>query len=58
MLRTVSRNPDLGDSACRTIAFDRLLGPHDQVDVLISTLWTAGGSSFGLGAVTVSFTQA
>ena len=47
---------DLADSSCRTIAVNRLLGPHDQVALQVSAAWNTANATFRLGVVTATFT--
>ena len=46
---------DLADAACRTIAVNRPLGPHDQVNLLVVANWTAANALMRLGGVTATY---
>ena len=52
----ISQTLDLTDSGCRTIAVNRVLGPHDQVSLQLSANWHTAGSTMILGTVTATFT--
>ena len=47
---------NLTDSACRTVALNRTLGPHDQVTLQVSANWYTAGATLRLGLVTATFT--
>jgi hypothetical protein len=47
---------DLADNACRTVAVNRALGPHDQISLQVSVNWSTAGTTFRLGLVTATFT--
>jgi hypothetical protein len=46
---------DLADAACRTIAVNRPLGPHDQVNLLVLANWTVPNALLRLGGVTATY---
>ena len=52
----VNTSLDLADSACRTIAVNRVLGPHDQVALQVGANWNTTNATFRLGVVTATFT--
>jgi hypothetical protein len=52
----ITQSLDLADSACRTIAVNRALGPHDQVSLQVGVSWTTANATFRLGLVTATFT--
>jgi hypothetical protein len=52
----VNQTLDLADSSCRTLAVNRVLGPHDQVALQVGATWNTANAAFRLGVVTATFT--
>jgi hypothetical protein len=51
----ITTSLDLADADCRTIAVNRPLGPHDQVNLLVVADWTVPNALFRLGGVTATY---
>jgi hypothetical protein len=49
---------DLTDAACRTIAVNRTLGPHDQVNLILLANWNTANALMRLGGVTATYVPA
>jgi hypothetical protein len=52
----VTPSLDLSDSACRTIAVNRVLGAHDQISLQVGASWNTANAVFRLGVVTATYT--
>jgi hypothetical protein len=52
----ITQSFDLTDSACRTIAVNRVLGAHDQVTFQVSANWHTSSATLHLGPVAATFT--
>jgi hypothetical protein len=53
----VQNTLNLTDTGCRTMTVSRLLGPNDQVNLLVSATWALANAPFRLGSVQVTLTQ-
>ena len=51
----ITTNFDLTDADCRTIAVNRKLGPHDQVNLILIANWTTANALLRLGGVTATY---